>query len=113
VQDGVVDAGITGANLIAESRADVVTLLELGFGRCGLEAAVPAEAAPQTIEELSGLRIATTYPVSTRAALLERGVEAELVAYPREGHGNRERAHKIDAWTRTVAWFDRYVRGPA
>jgi dipeptidyl aminopeptidase/acylaminoacyl peptidase len=45
------------------------------------------------------------------SALLERGVEAELVAYPREGHGNRERAHKLDAWTRTVAWFDRYLRG--
>src|SRR5665811_1772042 len=41
VQDGVVDAGITGANLIAESGATVVTLLELGLGRCALEAAVP------------------------------------------------------------------------
>jgi len=47
------------------------------------------------------------------SALLERGVAAELVAYPREGHGNRERAHKADAWTRTVAWFDRFLRGPA
>jgi dipeptidyl aminopeptidase/acylaminoacyl peptidase len=46
------------------------------------------------------------------SALLERGVEAELVAYPREGHGNRERAHKVDAWTRMVGWFDRYLRGP-
>jgi dipeptidyl aminopeptidase/acylaminoacyl peptidase len=47
------------------------------------------------------------------SALIERGVAAELVAYPREGHGNRERAHKVDAWTRTVAWFDRYLRAPA
>ena len=44
------------------------------------------------------------------AALRERGVEAELVAYPREGHGNRERAHRIDAWRRTVSWFDRFLR---
>jgi dipeptidyl aminopeptidase/acylaminoacyl peptidase len=44
------------------------------------------------------------------SALLERGCESELVAYPREGHGNRERLHKIDAWRRSVAWFDRFLR---
>jgi ATP phosphoribosyltransferase len=79
VQDGVVDAGITGGNLIAESQADVVTLIELGFGRCALEAAVPADAPQQTIEDLHGLRIATTYPVSTQVALTQRGVAADLV----------------------------------
>jgi ATP phosphoribosyltransferase len=79
VQDGVVDAGITGANLIAESAAEVVTLLELDFGRCALEAAVPADAPQQRLEDLAGLRVATTYPVSTRAALAERGISAELV----------------------------------
>jgi ATP phosphoribosyltransferase len=36
VQDGVVDLGITGANLVAEAAADVVTLAELGFARCTL-----------------------------------------------------------------------------
>jgi ATP phosphoribosyltransferase len=79
VQDGVVDAGITGANLISESQARVVTLVELGFGRCALEAAVPADAPQQTVEDLDGLRVATTYPVSTQAALAELGVTAELV----------------------------------
>ncbi len=44
------------------------------------------------------------------SALLERGVHAELVAYPREGHGFQERAHQSDAWQRSVAWFDRYLR---
>jgi ATP phosphoribosyltransferase len=79
VQDGVVDAGITGANLIAESAANVVTLIELGFGRCALEAAVPHDAPQQSLSDLDGLRIATTYPVSTRAALAGHGVTAELV----------------------------------
>src|SRR5213078_5103449 len=37
VQDGVVHAGITGANLVVESEADVQTLTELGFARCSLE----------------------------------------------------------------------------
>ena len=43
-QDGVVDLGITGANLVVEADADVVTLAELGFGRCRLDAAVPVDA---------------------------------------------------------------------
>ncbi len=79
VQDGVVDLGITGANLVLEAEADVVSIAELGFGRCTLEAAVPEDALQQTIEELDGSRIATAYPVSTRRLLAERGVDAELV----------------------------------
>ncbi len=79
VQDGVVDAGITGANLIAETAAKVETLLELGFGRCTLEAAVPEESGLERPEDLDGLRVATAYPVSTKAALEEIGVKAELV----------------------------------
>ena len=79
VQDGVVDAGITGANLIAETQSKVSILLELGFGRCTLEAAVPEEALYEQLEDLDGLRIATAYPVSTRAALERLGVRGELV----------------------------------
>ena len=79
VQDGVVDLGITGANLIAETQADVLAMAELGFARCTLEAAVP-EGAPQTeLTELDGLRIATAYPVSTEAVLAKLGVKADLV----------------------------------
>jgi ATP phosphoribosyltransferase len=78
-QDGVVDLGITGANLVAEADADVVTLAELGFARCSLEAAVPADGPQQGIAELAGLRVATAYPVSTRRLLAERGVECELI----------------------------------
>jgi ATP phosphoribosyltransferase len=79
VQDGVVHAGITGANLVVEAQADVVALAELGFARCTLEAAVPNGAPQQALTDLAGLRVATAYPVTTRLALAERGVEAELV----------------------------------
>ena len=78
-QDGVVDVGITGANLVAEADAEVVTLAELGFARCSLEAAVPVDAAQSAIADLDGLRVATAYPVSTRRLLAERGVECELI----------------------------------
>jgi dipeptidyl aminopeptidase/acylaminoacyl peptidase len=42
-------------------------------------------------------------------ALVEAGCEAELVVYPREGHGWLEREHLTDAWLRTRDWFARYL----
>jgi dipeptidyl aminopeptidase/acylaminoacyl peptidase len=44
------------------------------------------------------------------SALVEQGAAAELVVYPREGHGLQERTHRRDAWQRTVGWFNRYLR---
>ena len=79
VQDGVVDLGVTGANLVVEAQAEVVTLAELGFARCTLQAAVPNDAPHMEIADLTGLRVATAYPISTRLLLGERGVDVELV----------------------------------
>ena len=79
VQDRVVHVGITGANLVVEAEADVITLAELGFASCTLEAAVPKDAVASSLRDLAGLRIATAYPVTTRAALAREGIEAELV----------------------------------
>ena len=44
-------------------------------------------------------------------ALRRRGVAAELVRYPREGHGFHEVFHRLDATRRTLEWMDRYVKG--
>lgn len=41
-------------------------------------------------------------------ALRQRGIQSELVRYPREGHGFREPKHRLDSLTRTVEWFDRF-----
>ena len=70
---------MTGANLVVEAQADVLTLVELGFARCTLQAAVPNDAPQTEIVDLGGLRVATAYPISTRLLLDERGVDAELV----------------------------------
>lgn len=43
-------------------------------------------------------------------ALKRRGVEAELVRYPREGHNFHEPRHQVDALERTLAWFDKYLK---
>jgi ATP phosphoribosyltransferase len=76
VQDGVVDCGITGQDLVRERGARVDELLELGFGSCRLDAAVPEESRYQTFDDLAGATIATVYPRLARELL---PVEVELV----------------------------------
>jgi ATP phosphoribosyltransferase len=76
VQDGVVDCGITGQDLVAERSARVDELLELGFGSCRLEAAVPEESRYKSVAELAGATLATVYPALTRRLM---PVAVELV----------------------------------
>lgn len=42
--------------------------------------------------------------------LIQTGCHAELVVYPREGHGFDEIRHKIDLVDRIVEWFELYLR---
>ncbi len=76
VQDGVVDCGITGIDLVRERGADVQELLQLGFGSCRLEAAVPEESPVRLLAELGGAAVATVYPRLARELL---PVEVALV----------------------------------
>ncbi len=76
VQDGVVDCGITGIDLVRERGAEVRELLTLGFGSCRLEAAVPEESPATGLADLGGLTVATVYPRLTRELL---PVEVSLV----------------------------------
>jgi dipeptidyl aminopeptidase/acylaminoacyl peptidase len=43
-------------------------------------------------------------------ALRERGVTAELVLYPHEGHGFHDPKHVVDARVRTLGWIDRFLK---
>jgi ATP phosphoribosyltransferase len=79
VVDGVADAGITGTNLLLESGADLEVLLQLGYGHCRLEAAVPLAAAPARLADLSGLRLATSHPRAAARSLEAIGVAAHIV----------------------------------
>lgn len=42
-------------------------------------------------------------------AMKERGVEVEMVVYPREGHGITEKAHLKHMLNRAVEWYKRYI----
>ncbi|MCH7666139.1 MAG: prolyl oligopeptidase family serine peptidase, partial [Acidobacteria bacterium] len=41
-----------------------------------------------------------------------KNVPTELVFYPREPHGLRERAHRLDFIGRTLGWFEKYLSAP-
>jgi ATP phosphoribosyltransferase len=85
---GSVALGITGQDMIAEStHADEITeLLPLGFGKCKLQVQVPVQSPYQTIEELSGKRIATSFEVL--AAELFKGVD-ERVSGQKDGKSGK------------------------
>ncbi len=42
--------------------------------------------------------------------LKHRGVECELVIYPREGHGPQEEKHLLDINRRMMGWFERHLK---
>jgi ATP phosphoribosyltransferase len=79
VQDGVVDGGITGLDLVHERGARVEEVARLAYGSCGLEVAVPEESPVRSLDELAGARVATAHPRLTEALLAERGVEVTTV----------------------------------
>jgi len=79
VADGAADLGVTGLDLLVESGVAMEPLLELGFGRCRLTAAVPADAAARDLDDLAGCRLATSHPETARRFFAARGVGVEIV----------------------------------
>lgn len=77
--EGAIDMGITGADLVAETEADVATRLELGVGNCRLAVCVPETSSVKAGKDLNGLRIATSFPNVTKSYLRKHGAEAHLV----------------------------------
>ena len=79
VADGVADLGITGTNLLIESGHELETLVELGYGHCRLEAAVPTDSPISKFEGLAGMRLATSHPNATEKSFRAMGIETEVV----------------------------------
>ena len=79
VADGLVELGLTGADLVAEHGGALRTVLPLGFGACSLVLAVPRDAEALAAADLAGCRIATSFPRVTAAYLDAAGVEAQVV----------------------------------
>ena len=78
VGSGRLDIGITGRDLLLDSRAEAEELLPLGFGRSTFRFA-GRPGTGSTLEDLKGRRIATSYPGIVQSHLDRAGVPAEVV----------------------------------
>lgn len=78
VQDGVADIGIVGENVILEAEKDLDIIEKLGFGRCRLSLAVPKQFKYESLSDLEGKNIATTYPVILEKYLLQNNITANI-----------------------------------
>ena len=78
VGEGTLDAGITGRDLLLDSRATANEALQLGFGRSKFRyAARPGTAG--SIADLAGKRIATSYEGVVKRHLDHEGITASVV----------------------------------
>ena len=83
VDDGVLDAGLTGKDWILEQEADVYEVAELNYAKGGLRPvkwviAVPENSKIKNIKDLNGKRIATELVGFTKKYLKSKGIKAEV-----------------------------------
>lgn len=78
VQDGVADIGIVGENVAVEKGKEVSLVHRLGFSKCRLSIAVPKHDSFQSLQDLQGKGIATSYPNLLGKFLSEQGVQAHI-----------------------------------
>lgn len=55
-------------------------------------------------------RVPLSQAIGFQRALRHYQTPVEMVVYPREPHGIRERAHQLDLLRRVRAWYDRWLR---
>ena len=78
VQDGIADLGIVGENVIQETEVEVSYLQRLGFGKCSLKIAVPNNSDINSLADLHGKAIATTYPAILGKFLKQQNITSDI-----------------------------------
>ncbi len=76
--DGVVDAAIVGDNLLVEKGKNIQVAEKLGFSKCKVSVAVPKSFNYNSITNLDGLRIATSYPNTVLDFFKSKNVSVDL-----------------------------------
>jgi ATP phosphoribosyltransferase len=83
VEDGALDAGLTGHDWVTENDADVVEVADLiyakqSLGKVRWVLAVPETSPVRAVQDLEGKIVATELVGGTRRFLEERGVKAKV-----------------------------------
>jgi ATP phosphoribosyltransferase len=82
VERGAADLGIVGKDVLLESEARVMELVDLGFGACRFVVAAPRGAVERSLDEyrhLGTLEVATKYPNVAERHFRARGIAVEIV----------------------------------
>ncbi len=78
VEDNVADIGIVGENVFVEKQKKNTLVKKLDFAKCRLSIAVPRSFAYESIKDLDGKNIATSYPNIVKKFLDANGVQAGI-----------------------------------
>ena len=76
--DGVVDIAIVGDNLLVEKGQNIVVAERLGFSKCKVSVAVPKNFEYNSIQDLNGLRVATSYPKTVSDFFSSKGISVDI-----------------------------------
>ena len=76
---GTLDFGITGKDLLIDSKSTAATIMDLGFGQSSFRLAVTADKSGKGIAGLNGMKIATSYPNILQSWLDKSSIKAEIV----------------------------------
>ncbi len=78
LKDGVVDCAIIGDNLLVEKGENIKSNMPLGFSKCRVSLAIPNRATYNSIRDLQGKKIATSYPNTVNKFLKKNDISAEI-----------------------------------
>jgi len=84
VTDDVCDVGIVGENVLLE-KTNLQALINykismpLNYGQCRLSIAVPNDFKFESMQQLAGKRIATSYPNLLKAYLVKQNIDAHIL----------------------------------
>jgi len=78
VGSGTLDLGITGLDMLLDSRAPAKEVMRLGFAPSTFRLAVPSGSAA-SVADLAGWRIATSYPELLDDVLAQAGINVTVV----------------------------------
>jgi len=83
IEEGILDAGITGKDWTLENESDVVVVEDLIYSKVSRKPtrwviAVPGDSAIKTVEDLEGKKIATELVGYTRRFFAERNIQVDI-----------------------------------
>ncbi|MFQ5634403.1 MAG: ATP phosphoribosyltransferase, partial [Gammaproteobacteria bacterium] len=90
VRDDICDLGIVGLNIVEEKRIEFLDtgvampytqVCKLDYGHCRLSFGYPEDGPVQTVGQLDGKRVATSYPWIVGNFLASRDVRADVVEF--------------------------------